>query len=260
MSSSPAPIQYALRANYFGYNDETYYVAGHQIQQVYDDLAQAKAALFDLELENARQFELHEIDSFFNADDAFIKKMDNFVFERCGEHIAEDGEVIEGTIPDALSDADTVEFVQMAGMSSYQIIEVTKDKVFYALWLTEQQEYALNQDEGGTSLIYAESAQQLLDQELENVMYTLDDALTLSGTLEQLSDSPTLLQAAIDSQKNLSYSSKIQQLQIKHYDPQALRAVHDLLKKPLYELRTLSLTEVMALEKECAEYGGGWDE
>ena len=260
MSSSPAPVQYALRANYFGYNDETYYVAGHQIQQVYNDLAQAKAALFDLELENARQFALYEVDSFFNADDAFITKMDSFVFERCGEHIAENGEVIEDTIPDALSDADTVEFVQMAGMNSYQIIEVPADKVFYALWLTGQQQYALNHDESGTSLIYAESAQQLLDKQLENIMYSLDEQLNLHGTLEQLSDSTTLLQAAIDSQKNLSYNSKTQQLQIKHYDPQALRAVHDLLKTPLYEMRTLSLAEVMALEKECAEYGGDWDE
>lgn len=260
MNHSNAPIQYALRANYFGYNDETYYVAGHQIQQIYDDLAQAKAALFDLELNNARQFELYEVDSFFNADDSFIETMDAFVFERCGEHIAENGEVIEGTIPDALSDADTVEFVQMAGMNSYQIIEVPTDKVFYALWLTGQQQYALNHDEGGTSLIYAESAQQLLDKQLENVMYTLDDALTLSGTLEQLSDSATLLQAAIDSQKNLSYNSKKQQLQIKDYDPQALRAVHDLLKTPLYELRTLSLVELMQLEQQHADDPYAWDE
>jgi len=148
----------------------------------------------------------------------------------------------------------------MAGMNSYQIIEVPADKVFYALWLTGQQQYALNHDESGTSLIYAESAQQLLDKQLENIMYSLDEQLNLHGTLEQLSDSTTLLQAAIDSQKNLSYNSKTQQLQIKHYDPQALRAVHDLLKTPLYEMRTLSLAEVMALEKECAEYGGDWDE
>ncbi|MFZ3192678.1 MAG: hypothetical protein WA154_05665 [Moraxellaceae bacterium] len=260
MNHSNASIQYALRANFFGYNDETYYVAGHQIQQIYDDLAQAKAALFALELENARQFELYEVDSFFNADDSFIEKMDAFVFERCGEHIAENGEVIEGTIPEALSDADTVEFVQMAGMNSYQIIEVPTDKLFYALWLTGQQQYALNHDESGTSLIYAESAQQLLDKQLENVMYTLDDALTLSGTLEQLSDSPTLLQAAIDSQKNLSYNSKTQQLQIKDYDPQALRAVHELLKSPLYEVRTLSLPELIQLEQQHADDPYAWDE
>jgi len=36
--------------------------------------------------------------------------------------------------------------------------------------------------------------------------------------------------------------------------------VHDLLKTPLYEMRTLSLAEVMALEKECGEYGVDWDE
>ena len=253
-----AAIRYALRANFFGYNDETFYVAGNRLQTIYPDLDSAKAALFQLELDSARQFELHEIDSFFNADDGFIEKMDAFVFERCGEHIVEDGEVIEDTIPDALSDADTVEFVQMADMNSYQIIEVPTDKVFYTLWLIDKQQYALNYDESGTSLIYAESAQQLLDEQLENLMYTLDDELNLSGSLEQLSHSPVLLQATIDSQKNLRYDQRKAQLQIKNQDPQALRAVHDLLKTPLYEIREHQLTELMQLEKQYAD--DHWDE
>lgn len=197
-------------------------------------------------------------DSFFNAEDGFIEKMDAFVFERCGEHIAEDGEVIEDTIPDALGDSDTIEFVNMVGMNSYQIIEVAADKRFYTLWLTGKQQYAVNYDESGTFLIYAESAQQLLDEQLENVMYTLDDALTLSGTLEQLSDTPALLKAAIDSQKNLRYDAGKLTLHIKNEDAQALRAIHDLLKAPLYEIREHSLAELMQLEQ--AHTDDAWDE
>ncbi len=253
-------IQYALRANFFGYNDETFYVAGNRLQNVYADVATAKAALCSLELESARQFELHEINSFFNADDGFIEKMDAFVFERCGEHIVEDGEVIEDTIPEALSDADTVEFVQMIGMNSYQIIEVTADQKFYTLWLTGEQQYALNHDESGSFLIYADSPQQLLDQQLEDVMYALDERLTMNGSLEHLSDSPVLLQAAIDSQKNIKYNSSKQQLKITKQDPTALRAVHDLLKTPLYEIREHNLAELMQLEKKHATNHDEWDE
>lgn len=253
-------IQYALRANYFGYNDETFYVAGNRLQKIYDDSDIAQMALFALEMESARQFELHEIDSFFNAADGFIEKMDAFVFERCGQHIVEDGEVIEDTIPEALNDADTVEFVRMIGMNSYQIIEVAADQKFYTLWLTGSAQYALSHDESGSFLLYAQNPQQLLDQQLEDIMYTLDEQLTIDGSLEQLSDSPILLQAAIDSQKNLKYNSAKQQLKICKQDPKALRAVHDLLKTPLYEIRTHSLAELMQLEQQYATNYNEWDE
>ena len=185
-------VQYALRANFFGYNDETYYVAGHRFEKIYSDLATAKAALFELELDNARQFSLHEVESFFDPEDGFVEKMDAFVFERCGQHIAEDGEVIEDEIPAELSDEDTVAFLNMIGMNSYQLIEVSTDKQFFALWLNQSEQYAVLDDEGGQSLVYAESPEKLLNDHLGDLMYLLEDQFPLKGTLEQLSDSPTL--------------------------------------------------------------------
>ncbi|MEC7119415.1 MAG: hypothetical protein VXW65_05895 [Pseudomonadota bacterium] len=253
-------IQYVLRANFFGYNDETFYVAGSRMQAVYDTHAEAQAALRSLELQNARNFELHEIDSFFDGSQEFIQKMDRFVFERCGEHILEDGEVIQDTIPDALNDDDTLEFINLVGMNSFQIIEVQPDSQFYTLWLPHQQEYAMNYDESGTSLIYAESAQQLLEDALENLMYEFDEPMHLKGTLAELSDSPTLLQAAIDTQKNLSYNTKKTELTLKKRDEKALIAINDLLKQPFYEIRPLPLTELMQLEAACGAGDEYWEE
>jgi hypothetical protein len=44
-------------------------------------------------------------------------------FSRCGEHIYQDGEVSRDTLPESLSDEDTFEFIQLAGMQKFQLVQ-----------------------------------------------------------------------------------------------------------------------------------------
>ena len=82
---------YVIREKYFGYNDEVFYVAGNRIANVFEDKQQAEAAYKQLEIKGARDFALYEVESLFDADEALLQQLDDFVYSRCGEQIAKKG-------------------------------------------------------------------------------------------------------------------------------------------------------------------------
>jgi len=137
---------YVIRAKYFGYNDEVFYVAGNRISNVFQDQAEAEAAYQKLEVEGARDFALYEVESLFDADEATLKKLDEFVFSRCGEHIYQDGEISRDVLPSSLSDADTFSFVQMAEMQKFQLVHFDHEVKFYGLWSTKKQQWLEEHD------------------------------------------------------------------------------------------------------------------
>lgn len=252
--------RYVLRAHYFGYNDEYFYVSGSQIHQVFDDPTEAHAAWKKLEIQAAREYPLHELQSFFDGDKAFLQQMDAFVFSRCGEHIIDEhGWPIQDPLPSALNDDDTFELINLAQINSYQLITLQPDDRFYTIWLTQTQEYLVEHDECTSCLVYAANTEQL-QSHLDAIMYSLDDnPYILKGSLEALSDSPTLLQAAIKSHKKLKYNEKKQQLEIHDYDGAALQAINGLLKAPIFEYQAKTLDELVVLEKELVQ-SHYWDE
>ena len=112
-----------IRAKYFGYNDEVFYVAGNRIANVFDNKQQAELAYKKLEIDGARDFALYEVESLFDADEALLQQLDDFVYSRCGEHICEEGDISDDVLPASLSDDDTFEFIQLAGMQKFQLVE-----------------------------------------------------------------------------------------------------------------------------------------
>lgn len=254
------PSRYVLRAHYFGYNDEYFYISGSHIQQVFTDEAEAHAAWKKLEIQAAREYPLHELQSFFDGDKVFLQEMDEFVFSRCGAHILDEhGWPIQDALPEALSDDDTFAFIQRAHINSYQLISLAPDDHFYTIWLPQQQAHLMEHDECVSCLVYAASPDQLKSH-LDSIMYQFDaNPYVIKGTLAELSDSPTLLQAAIKDQKHLKYNDKKQQLEIHDYDGAALHAINELLKAPLFEYQAKTLEEIMALEQELVQ-NHYWDE
>lgn len=246
---------YVIRAKCFGYNDEVFYAAGNRIANVFNDKAQAEAAYKKLEINSARDFGLYEVESLFDADEATLQALDAFVFERCGEHIYEDGELSDGPLPDALSDDDTFEFVQRADMQAYQLVHFATEPKFYAVWVTKTQDYLKIHDECFSTLAYAETAEGLND-DIGIVFYEYESPLTLKGPLDQLSETPVLLQAAIDTHKQYAkYNASKQQLTIKQ-DTDTLLSINALLREPLFEVRQLSIDEIQEIEAGLAEEYG----
>lgn len=239
---------YVIRANYFGYNDETFYVAGNRIANVFADQAQAEQTYRQLEIQDARDFALYEIESFFDASQEELQKFDDFVFSRCGQHLLENGELIEDTLPDELSDEDTFEFIQLAQMQKYQLIRFEDQPKFYAIWLPQQEKWIKQYDECFEGLIYSESPEQLKSS-LELIFNEYGSGIDLQGTLADLSEQPILLQSTIAAQAGLSYDAAQNLLKIKIWNEEALYAVNSLLKQPIFEIRSLNVEEILQLEK-----------
>jgi len=253
--------QYVLRANYFGYNDECFYVSGTRIQQVFDREEDAMRAWKAHEISSARDFPLYEIASFFDADDDFLAEMDAFVFERCGEHIVQHGEISNDCIPSSLNDDDTFEFVQRARMNAYQVLAFASNSQYYALWLSRTNQYLKSYDEDFSGLIYAESAEKLLNKHLEDLWYQQGyDDNPLIGRVEDLSDSPALLSALIQHNNNIKHSDKTHILSFKKHNTADLIAVNALLKQPLFDVRALSLQAVIDIETALNDNPYGTDD
>ena len=79
------------------------------------------------------------------------------------------------------------------------------------------------------------------------------EILILEGSLESLSSTPVLLEQLVKTNRRMSYQAKKSQLTIKEMRPNDLTTLNELLKKPLFESRELSLDKVVELEKDLDE-------
>lgn len=244
---------YVIREKYFGYNDEVFYVAGNRIANVFDNKQQAELAYKKLEIDGARDFALHEVESLFDADEALLQQLDDFVYSRCGEHICEAGDISDDVLPVSLSDDDTFEFIQLAGMQKFQLVEFENQVKFYGLWSVKKQRWVEEHDECFAGLIYSENL-DAFKSKVEHIFADYDySAIELKGSLEELSAQPILLQAMISAQSGLSYDEAKQTLVIDAWQDEALYAVNSLLKQPLFEIKEIGLEEIQTIEKELAK-------
>ena len=242
-----------IRAKYFGYNDEVFYVAGNRIANVFDNKQQAELAYKKLEIDGARDFALYEVESLFDADEALLQQLDDFVYSRCGEHICEEGDISDDVLPASLSDDDTFEFIQLAGMQKFQLVEFENQVKFYGLWSVKKQRWVEEHDECFAGLIYSENL-DAFKSKVEHIFADYDySAIELKGSLEELSAQPILLQAMISAQSGLSYDEAKQTLVIDAWQDEALYAVNSLLKQPLFEIKEIGLEEIQTIEKELAK-------
>ena len=255
---------YVIREKYFGYNDEVFYVAGNRIANVFDNKQQAELAYKKLEIDGARDFALYEVESLFDADEALLQQLDDFVYSRCGEHICEAGDISDDVLPVSLSDDDTFEFIQLAGMQKFQLVEFENQVKFYGLWSVKKQRWVEEHDECFAGLIYSENL-DAFKSKVEHIFADYDySAIELKGSLEELSAQPILLQAMISAQSGLSYDEAKQTLVIDAWQDEALYAVNSLLKQPLFEIKEIGLEEIQTIEKELAKQYSydedGWGE
>jgi len=247
---------YVIRSYSFGYNDETFYVSGSAIHSGYDNEATAQSAYAKLERDNINNFLLHERDSFFNADDNFLEKVDAFIFEKTGEHIVENGETTTAYLPvNQLNDEDLIKFIKLADLQTYKLIAFDGEPTFYALWICKEETYLMDYDEEYESVesVVSFESKDALIKELENVA-EYNEWNQFNGTLEELSSNPLLLQKLIDSDKSLKYNENKKQLKVGRKKSSTYAALNELLKSPLFEIRSFSLPEILKLQEEFGGY------
>lgn len=244
---------YVIRAKCFGYNDEVFYVAGNRIANIFHNQQQAEKTYKQLEINDAREFNLYEVESLFDMPEEELNVLDEFVFERCGDHIIQSGEVSRDPLPSSLSEEDTFEFIQRAQMQKYQLIRFDEEVKFIALWSNKQQDFVKEYDEFFAGLVYAATPEELKSK-LSAIFDEYDgSSIQLTGSLEQLSHTPALLQAAIAINPNINFNASQQTLCIENWDDEALYSVNALLKEPLFEMRDISIDKVQEIEAGLAE-------
>ena len=251
--------QYVLRAYCFGYNDENYYVCGTRINEVFDNRDEAEAAYRQAQLEYLHSIDLAEHENVFNGDPAYIRKLSEFVQSKTGKAITGDNDWVDmGTDTHTeMSDDDLFEFGEMGELHAYKLIAFDNEPVFHTLWNPQQEKYFQVVDEGFEGLVYGASHDELMKLVEEQDIVLNWEGMELPGTLEELSDSPTLLRQFVDTADEIEYDDSDGVLRFCYPEARAVIGLNALLREPIFEVRELSIDEIQALEKEIGAYYSG---
>lgn len=241
---------YVIRGYHFGYNDEYLYVCGSAIRSVHQDKSVAEKIYRSLTIECVRSAELSEESSVFDASEEFINKLDAFVFDKTGVHIASYGCIEPGVqLPAKLSDDDVLAFAKLAEMSSYQLVEFDSEPVFNAIWNCKEQSYQMDYDECYEGMVYSSSQQETMGDLARLMEYNDWGDVKIKGNINDISDQPTILRALIDSNKCFSFKEGKQHLKLSKTKPEQFAALNELLKKPFFEIRKLTAQQIMEMEE-----------
>lgn len=249
---------YVLRGYHWGYNDETYYPAGSYIHSTFDNEGDACNKKQSLELEFWKEMNFSETNVFFDGDAELCKKINTFTFDKCGEKMFDEEAEFssENFLPDKLSDDDAMTVLKMAGLESYKLVSFDTTPVFYAIWFPKDDSYLKIHEECTTALIYSDSRAELEAETDGYIEFQWDDnPIIYKGSYSDFSDNPTALESIVKATEGLNYIDGSKQLQIKTDQTKALFAVNDLLKEPLFEIKSLTLDDIKKIEINLrAEY------
>lgn len=242
---------YIIQGFHWGYNDEVYYPCGRYIKSTFDNKEDAEKAQLALEREHWQHIDLGETTEFFDSDQTLVDKVNAFVTEKCGKPLFIDDAYRDIYIPKDLTDDDFKQFLTVAGLGAYQLTKFETDQTFYALWMPNNQGYLKIYDEYSEALIYESSIDLLKTEAAETLEYHWDDEeINLTGKLSELSNSPVILQTLIEKSQALTYNPDKKMLTIHTENVNDLFAINELLKTPLFEIKSLNVEEIQALEAE----------
>ncbi|WP_417210740.1 hypothetical protein [Acinetobacter venetianus] len=131
----------------------------------------------------------------------------------------------------------------------YELIEYPKNFKCYVTWLPNKNSYMLSDD----TTEYDPYSNIALE------WHSFDDTrpedrqnkvpIILGGTLEELSDTPLLLERLIEQDQNLTYSTEYKCLNIMPHEA-TINSVNALLKKHFFEIQCLSIEEIFKIEQQ----------
>lgn len=243
-------IQYVIRSFEFAYNDEYYQTDGNlsYVKASYDTREEAEAALKKLNAEALRggiESDLGNYEPFYEASGELIEELNEFCLARCGEPLTTSGYV--ESIPEGLSDDDVCEIAKRTGLEAYRLVTMDTAQTYYAIWMMQDRSYLSDYDEYGMVTKFHDES---MDGLLNKVDYVLGKKFpqTLFGRLEELSDSPQLLQSLINQNVGIAYHDSTAQISINSgSEPKHLLALNALLKNPVCEIRELTFEQASKL-------------
>ena len=243
------PGKYIIKEYQWGYNDETFYTEGGALHSMYTTESEAHSATIQLERVHWKRMDLHETHVLFNGDNAVLAKLKSLVKHKLGKDFDIESGNRGSYVPQELSDEDFLHFLDIADLRAYKIIETEDEPVFWAIWLSEDEEYLRAGEHEG--LIFSESIDELkaeLSEDPWALTYIAEESEALTGSLESLSKTPRILQELIATSEAISYDESANALFIDEDDIDAHFAVNELLTNPLFEVRKLHPEQIQALQ------------
>jgi hypothetical protein len=248
-------IKYMIRSNDFGYNDEWYitdYATLGVIKAIYNNHTEAEKTYKELVTKALYDYDLCNFDIFNGyAPDDLYEKINNFILEKTGKEF--NGE----NLPE-MNEEDAFEFAKLSGLLHYQLIKIDDSKPFNVILFSETNKYLYAETATNSIILTTQTDNPLFDFNFEEEYWrerTITNFFgelppTLTGSLADLSDSPTLFQELITS-LDLVYIELTQELRIdslfyeNQFDP--LRSLNALLKQSLFEIRKITIEELAQL-------------
>ena len=80
-----------------------------------------------------------------------------------------------------------------------------------------------------------------------------EDDFIYEGLIEDITDFPILFKKVLSGLQWTKYDDTEKKLKISGYDIHDIKMLNPLLKQPIFEVKALSLADVLAIEKEIAE-------
>jgi hypothetical protein len=263
-----------IRGYHFGYNDECFSKCGKYTVNKFSSQEKAEQVYKRLEIKDARQFPLKEMEFAMYGGGESLEVLDAFVYEKCGQHILdEDGELIDDVLPHQLSDNDTFEFIKKVKAYAYQLVEFSDEeanKDYWIAYLPYENTYLTRDYVNGVEilsdekpLVYGETIQDLqgefsLDCQDFGVdsqyfgqdivvngkrVYNRVNFVKVIGVLADITDNPLLLQKIIEQYPD-DFKLTNTELWIGTEISTAFWAANELLKQPLVEFKRFTAKEL----------------
>lgn len=240
--------RYIIRLFSFAYNDEYYMNCGDmsKVISVFYDYESAKKELIKLTALFFKQEELYNYEPFVEPEKELLNNINEFCIKCCGEGISGDDCYFE--MPENLNDDQLYQISLISEFHPYKLIELNDNDKFFALWLNGEEKYIGNYN---LNMIYHQNIEDFYEEISYEIINHLEDKL--HGTYDQLSDSPLLMKNFILSKSYFDNDELMNtfSLNCSPYSIPAvdLFAINELLKNKIFEVHSLTLEEVMNLDK-----------
>lgn len=238
-------IKYVIREQAFGYNYEQYTLDEHsptKIHSIYDTKDLAVKAWKELVVNVVRGDSIYSYQLDYIEDSVF-DEIDERLFKNTAKHL-----LVEG-IPYKASDEDIFFLAEKLNLLPYQIFEFDITQNYYVMWLCNQKKYLHDPNDISAIAFYHESDFSNLCN--FSAYYLEQIYVTLEGTLTDLSYAPQILKQIIDKNLGVTYSENKYIFEIVGSEAgyTIINSVNELLKKPIFEIRQLTLQELVQLSQ-----------
>ncbi|MDE1465082.1 hypothetical protein [Spartinivicinus poritis] len=248
---------YVIRKIAYHFSDECSYVhCMGGIEAVIGSKEEAIQKFKELECEEFRGmpiYDMPEVSHMGDGDEELWQELHDYFVEQFKQPLfetKENGELdfshhyIE--VPCSATDEQAWAIKEMTGITFHEIGEFDQPvPEFYGIWLLHSDSFLTYSDQP----YFFDSKDEAIGF-IKDHYDIIETPQIISGSLSSISNQPTLLQSLINRSQLLKYNDKKQQLEIERFNEYEIITLNEILKKPFFELRPISLEEAQQFDHD----------